>query len=888
MSPVGLIRNNNGSKILRFMGITDENNQNVTLVSLVQRQVPEACVTVWNDERQEVWSYMKEQSSDGDENPSAHNANLVFKGIISFAANSILLSMGLGNKTQADLYMKQAISFAYHWTILGWNGLDHFRLPRSENLTFWSFVIGLDDIVFGKLMIRDIELAYCETKMNRFDIPLDNRSLLAKLDSSMWIAAMTRGNTEQRQQIVDRLYTFVHSTPTRIPLSDVYDTITNKAVYFTARPVLGDSRQVNNETEHSSIISNRRKANTNMKQVYNSCTMCLGSFGIQEECVPRKCINTKCGRLYCTHCVNSVKTLNGNNKRFRCMYCLLEYPHDQIPMEHQSLVEQLWNNMAIKYGIRYTRHLLSRDLTEYNMIDLWCDIECRRRHLVNLILTLERFSRWTQAHQVMTDAHIMAENLLDIVTRIQEDPIGSMKTCQNEYKQIISISDHDNNNEIGSLYINLCERLLIDISDAEFYRAFSNTHAKMIEWNCALASGDQFQPQILDLILTIEKDLNDQWLNHRHDIVRAKIGIIGYTCVGKSTILNRLLGMEDLSTDESSPVRSIKSTYYQLQFDRKELLTSPDNHLKKTAATLVDIQGHDKDTVTADSQVEPGNYLDEIRKADCDIYILVFDEKLRYEQHGWINYIEQTLKRHCILVRSKVDIDFLAKFRERAGIYFGKSTSMQRNRFTSTIIEQLRFDNEVESHQVYLTAADYMPSSFDAELLLKDQPFDMKMLFDELGRLAFDARNHRIHALAMRALARVINICFRRGYVLNVFNYKVGAGFAAVVPFGDQLPRYLARDHIRQAFGITKNLRQYLTQFHLTIDEGCLQTSTLENCVTATIMKSKSSKTSLGAAVGGAFMAGAPFSDDIIRAAAPAAVAITGGARIALTATTAI
>ncbi|CAF3703852.1 unnamed protein product [Rotaria sp. Silwood1] len=147
--------------------------------------------------------------------------------------------MGLGNKTQADLYMKQAISFAYHWTILGWNGLDHFRLPRSENLTFWSFVIGLDDIVFGKLMIRDIELAYCETKMNRFDIPLDNRSLLAKLDSSMWIAAMTRGNTEQRQQIVDRLYTFVHSTPTRIPLSDVYDTITNKAVYFTARPVLG-------------------------------------------------------------------------------------------------------------------------------------------------------------------------------------------------------------------------------------------------------------------------------------------------------------------------------------------------------------------------------------------------------------------------------------------------------------------------------------------------------------------------------------------------------------------------------------------------------------------------------------------------------------------------
>jgi hypothetical protein len=140
----------------------------------------------------------------------------------------------------------------------------------------------------------------------------------------------------------------------------------------------------------------------------------------------------------------------------------------------------------------------------------------------------------------------------------------------------------------------------------------------------------------------------------------------------------------------------------------------------------------------------------------------------------------------------------------------------------------------------------------------------------------------------MRAVARVINICFRRGYVLNVFNYKIGAGLAAIVPFGDQLPRYLARDHIRQAFGITKEFRQYLTEFHLSIDDGCLQTSILENCVTATMMTSKAKKGSLGAAVGGAFMAGAPFSDDIMRAAAPTAMVLTGGARIALTASTAI
>jgi hypothetical protein len=155
--------------------------------------------------------------------------------------------MGLGNQSQADLYMKQAITFAHDWTILDGNGIDHFRLEydalnsswsQKYNM-FWSFVIGLDDILFGELRIRDIELAYYETKMNQFGLPLDNRGVLAKLDSSMWIAAMTRGNTQQRQQIADSLYTFANSTPSRIPLSDVYSTTTNQAVLFTARPVLG-------------------------------------------------------------------------------------------------------------------------------------------------------------------------------------------------------------------------------------------------------------------------------------------------------------------------------------------------------------------------------------------------------------------------------------------------------------------------------------------------------------------------------------------------------------------------------------------------------------------------------------------------------------------------
>ena len=565
------------------------------------------------------------------------------------------------------------------------------------------------------------------------------------------------------------------------------------------------------------------------------------------------------------------------------MYCLLEYPRDKSPIENQTLIRRLWSSTTAKHGLFYTRHLLEKTLRPSDRLDLWCDIECRRRHLVNLIATLERFSRWTQTHEVMTEAHIMAEKLLELIHRLDEDSPNTLTSCQDAYRKMISLSTSDEG--LGLLYIRVCERLLADICEAEFCRAFSATHAKMIEWSCALCSSNQFQPKVQDLLTTIESDLIDQWGHHRHGVIRAKIGIVGYTCVGKSTILNRILGVHNLANADSSPVRSIKSTYYPLQFDRKEPLISFNNKSKKVLVTLVDIQGHDKNTPIVDRTIEPGNYLDEIRKADCDIYILVFDETLRYEQHGWITYIEQTLKRQCLLVRSKVDIDFLAKFRERSGICFGASTPEQRLELTPNILEQLRFDNQVDGYHVYLIAADYMPASSDAEILLRDQPFDMSLLVDELLLQAAQARNHRIHALAMRAVARVVNICFRRGYVLNVLNYKIGAGFAAVVPFGDQLPRYLARDHIRQAFGITEDFRNYLLRFHLIVDDGCLQTSSLESCVTATMMKSKMNRASVGTVVGNAFIAGAPFSDDIFRGfLAPTTVLLTGPARIMLTA----
>ena len=67
----------------------------------------------------------------------------------------------------------------------------------------------------------------------------------------------------------------------------------------------------------------------------------------------------------------------------------------------------------------------------------------------------------------------------------------------------------------------------------------------MKDWNRKLASTNQFQLQIRDLISTMEKDLNGLYTNVHAEILRVKIGIIGYTSVGKSTLTNRLVNVED-------------------------------------------------------------------------------------------------------------------------------------------------------------------------------------------------------------------------------------------------------------------------------------------------------------------------------------------------------
>ncbi|CAF4812901.1 unnamed protein product, partial [Rotaria sp. Silwood2] len=70
--------------------------------------------------------------------------------------------------------------------------------------------------------------------------------------------------------------------------------------------------------------------------------------------------------------------------------------------------------------------------------------------------------------------------------------------------------------------------------------------------------------------------------------------------------------------------------------------------------------------------------------------------------------------------------------------------------------------------------------------------------------------------------------------------YKISAGFAAIIPFGDQLPRYLSRDKIREASGINDDFGQYLIRLNLTIDNDPLQTSVFRKYIETQEMKKES------------------------------------------------
>lgn len=169
----------------------------------------------------------------------AHNANLSIKAIEALAAYAEM-AQALGKPDVAQQYASLAHGMAQKWQTLAIDG-DHYKLAFDKPGT-WSQKYNLvwDQLLDLRLFpatVRQTEVAFYLKHLNRFGLPLDNRADYTKLDWEVWTA--TLGGQVDFAELIDPVSKWVNEGPSRVPLTDWYDTKSGIQKGFQARSVVG-------------------------------------------------------------------------------------------------------------------------------------------------------------------------------------------------------------------------------------------------------------------------------------------------------------------------------------------------------------------------------------------------------------------------------------------------------------------------------------------------------------------------------------------------------------------------------------------------------------------------------------------------------------------------
>ena len=179
----------------------------------------------------------------------AHNANLSIKAIEALAAYA-QMAQALGKSDIAQEYSRRAAEMAARWQSMAIDG-DHYKLAFDKPGTWsqkynlvWDQILGLH---LFPVQVRQTEIAFYLQHLNAYGLPLDNRRDYTKLDWEIWTATLAdapqpgspQPSADAWAALIAPIGRWINEGPSRVPLTDWYDTKTGKQTGFQARSVVG-------------------------------------------------------------------------------------------------------------------------------------------------------------------------------------------------------------------------------------------------------------------------------------------------------------------------------------------------------------------------------------------------------------------------------------------------------------------------------------------------------------------------------------------------------------------------------------------------------------------------------------------------------------------------
>ncbi len=164
----------------------------------------------------------------------ARNCNLSLKAILGIAAYSEL--------SGDTSYMEIAKKYAKQWEIdakadhegtrLTFDGADTWSLKYN---IVWDSLLGYN--IFSDELKKN-EIKVYKSKMNRYGVPLDNRSDYTKIDWLMWSTCIWN-DKEYFDAVCESMVNMINETLDRVPMTDWYYTSTADYRAFRNRSVVG-------------------------------------------------------------------------------------------------------------------------------------------------------------------------------------------------------------------------------------------------------------------------------------------------------------------------------------------------------------------------------------------------------------------------------------------------------------------------------------------------------------------------------------------------------------------------------------------------------------------------------------------------------------------------